>query len=228
VGQKKERDRRYVDGYSDGVKNVYEYTLTLIGKGHTASEVRLLLRARVNDILIELQKVERPKREESELPEIESGCSYLFTGSLDEALAAFLNEVKENNRSGLIIARETPDSLIKRGLPEDISILWLTGEGSGKMLSDHVKTVSPTDTTILQSDIVEFIGSTPNCIIIFEGVEYIREQSQDFAMVLKLVNMIKDRAYKTGASLVVYVSGEAMDKGELGRLKRAIGNAYPS
>lgn len=227
MAQKKEKDKRYAEGYYDGVKSIYEYTLSLLGKGHTASEVRLLLRAKVNDTLIELRKEGEPKKVEKEFPDIENGKSYLFIGELEDAISVFLSEVNDKNRSGLCIARETPDNLAELGFGEDIPIIWLTGEGAGKKRSEHIKTVTATDYTTLLTDVHEFLDGTPNGIILFEGIEYIRELAQEFGPVVKVINSIQDKVYNTGAALLIYVDGGAIDPGELGKLKRAARNVVP-
>jgi hypothetical protein len=87
-----------------------------------------------------------------------------------------------------------------------------------------VKTASATDFTTILSEIHQFLESTPNGVIFFEGIEYIKQQAEEFNSVMKVISSIKDKVYKTGASLILYVDEGAIEQGELGKLKRAIGN----
>ena len=223
MAEKRKKSEEYNAGYCEGARCIYEYTLALLGKGHTPKEIRVLLNTKMGDILVQYGYRDDARRVTEHEILIESGKAYLFAGDITDAVSAFIKEVKEN-RDGLCIAREDPTTLIAMGVCPDLPIIWLTSEGIANPGMKNVKTSSATDFTTLLSEVHQFLEGRPNSVILFEGVEYIKQQAEDFNSVLKVITSIKDKVYKAGASLILYVDREAVEPGEFARLRRAIGN----
>jgi len=113
---------------------------------------------------------------------------------------------------GLIVTREYPENVRESYNIHATPIIWLT-EMPGEMR------IAPTSLAVLTDTIIRFMESTPNSIVILEGVEYLITFNE-FKKVLRHLDSLNETTWLTKARMLVTVSPKAYDDKELALLRR--------
>ena len=113
---------------------------------------------------------------------------------------------------GFMIAREYPENLREVYRLQVTPIMWLS-ESPGELR------VAPTSLAVLTDTAVRFMETTPNSIVLMEGVEYLITFN-DFKKVLKALDALNETAWINKTRFIVAVNPRAFDVKELAMLER--------
>jgi hypothetical protein len=167
------------------------------------------------EILDEIDKEKtKPVRTEEKNIELESGLMYIIEEDQPEkSVKLFLRE-KERGRDGLYITRSNPE-YIKRSyrLDDDTKITWLT---TVKAASNVDSISGLQELSILISN---FIDEHDKSVIHLDGLEYLISNNE-FQMVLRLIQQVRDRVSTSESVVLVPVNSNALEQRQLTLLKR--------
>jgi hypothetical protein len=113
---------------------------------------------------------------------------------------------------GFMITREYPENLRENYKLQVTPIMWLS-ESPGELR------VAPTSLAVLTDTAVRFMETTPNSIVLVEGVEYLITFN-DFKKVLKTLDTLNEIAWINKTRLIIAVNPRAFDDKELAMLER--------
>ena len=123
-----------------------------------------------------------------------------------------IKETVEYGKYGLCITRMSPDDFILQFPHHSVTILQLT-QISGK---NHFP---PTSLGQIQNAILSYIQKHDECIIFFDGVEYLVAHN-GFTKTLQFIQYIKDYAQAEKSLLIVPLSRQAFTKQEFAFLEK--------
>ena len=237
----------FLEGYEQGLLDLEEETLHLIGRAYGPKELRVMFRSRVLDLLREVrdrQEIIREARTKIETKPVAKSpikseprpasppgidlspqsSAIVVTGDLAAALWLVASEASRG-RKVMCIARANPGQIRASGLGQS-PMLWLTGEGGRPAGDDKVKAILPTDFTAMQGEAHRFLAENRGGILFFEGYEYLKDQCRgDPTQAIRLLGALRDKASMLGGTLVACVDPAAVDAAEIGRLQKAVGPA---
>jgi len=113
---------------------------------------------------------------------------------------------------GFMIAREYPENLREKYRLQVTPIMWLS-ESPGELR------VAPTSLAVLADTAVRFMETTPNSIVLLEGIEYLITFNE-FKKVLKTLDTLNETAWINKTRLILAVNPKAFDIKELAMLER--------
>ncbi|OPY32652.1 MAG: hypothetical protein A4E32_01234 [Methanomassiliicoccales archaeon PtaU1.Bin124] len=146
------------------------------------------------------------------LPEVQYGSGYLLESkSSESAYGIFLREL-EKGCEGLIVTREHPEHVREKFRLAKTPIIWLTTHpGPGR--------IEPTNLSVLQHTISEFLRKGSRPVLLFEGLEYLMVNDK-FDKVVQLCQMVRDEVMVQEGVLIIPVDAEAFTQREIALLER--------
>ncbi len=162
----------------------------------------------------------RPQREDnSQLraptaprTQLRPGQGYLFEAKRsDRAYEVFLDALREG-KEGLVISREHPDIVRQKYSLAKTPIVWLTSHPGSER-------VDPTNLSILQHTVNEFLKRSKEAVILLDGVEYLMLNNR-MEKVLQVVLTLKDEVAISEGILLLPVDPETFETRALALLER--------
>jgi hypothetical protein len=144
---------------------------------------------------------------------LDAGSTYLILEEKPEkSVSLYLRELGAGLK-GLYITRSNPRHVAKRVDLGDSRICWLTGVRSG----DDITSISGLqELSILVSNHIDEHNAS---IILLDGVEYLISNN-DFAIVLRLLQQIRDKVSTSESKLLIPLNSQALDSKQLTLLER--------
>jgi len=144
---------------------------------------------------------------------LEAGATYLLgEGKPEASVDLFIREMDGGAR-GLYITRSNPKHVRSEHNLGDASIWWLTRVKA----SDGTPSVSGLhELSIIVSD---FIEENKDGVILLDGVEYL-VSNNDFSMVLRLIQQMRDKVSTSEARMLIPVNQDALDSKQMTLLER--------
>jgi hypothetical protein len=145
--------------------------------------------------------------------ELESGGTYLLLEPTPQrSVDLFINEVK-GGMGGLYITRSNPNQVKKKFDLGTSKICWLTGVRS----SENMLSISGLqELSILISNTID---ENNKSVILLDGVEYL-VSNNDFSIVLRLVQQIRDKVSTSESKMLIPLNPNALDARQLTLLQR--------
>ena len=113
---------------------------------------------------------------------------------------------------GFMIAREYPENVREKFKLQVTPIMWLS-ESPGELR------VAPTSLAVLADTAIRFMETTPNSIVLLEGIEYLITFN-DFKKVLKTLDALNETAWINKTRMILAINPRAFDIKELAMLER--------
>ncbi len=144
--------------------------------------------------------------------QLRPGQGYLFEAKRsDKAYEVFLDALREG-REGLVISREHPDIVRQKYSLAKTPIVWLTSHPGSER-------VDPTNLSILQHTVNEFLKRSKEAVILLDGVEYLILNNR-MEKVLQVVLTLKDEVAISEGILLLPVDPETFETRALALLER--------
>ncbi len=144
--------------------------------------------------------------------QLRPGQGYLFEAKRsDKAYEVFLDALREG-REGLVISREHPDIVRQKYSLAKTPIVWLTSHPGSER-------VDPTNLSILQHTVNEFLKRSKEAVILLDGVEYLILNNR-MEKVLQVVLTLKDEVAINEGILLLPVDPETFETRALALLER--------
>jgi hypothetical protein len=151
-----------------------------------------------------------PMKEEDAL---DPGTTYLLLEEVpNRAVNLYLRELKGGMR-GLYVTRSNPVHVKKKFDLGDSKICWLTGVRAG---GDVVSISGLQELSIMVSNTID---ESPNSVIFLDGVEYL-VSNNDFPIVLRLIQQIRDKVSTSESKLIIPLNPNALESRQLTLLER--------
>jgi hypothetical protein len=113
---------------------------------------------------------------------------------------------------GLIITREHPDMVREKNKINTIPIIWLTSQpGPGR--------IEPTNLSIMQHTITEFLQKSENPVILLDGLEFLISNNKQ-EKVLQMVMVLRDEMMLCSGKFLLPVDPRTMDLRSLAFFER--------
>jgi hypothetical protein len=158
---------------------------------------------------------EAPPKDESPRGDVELdvGVTYLIPAEKPEkATGLFMREMKKGVK-GLYITRSNPVHVKKKYDLSGAKVCWLT---SVRASEDILSVSGLQELSILISN---FIDENNNSIILLDGIEYL-VSNNDFPIVLRLVQQIRDKVSTSESTMLIPLNPNALDGKQLTLLER--------
>jgi hypothetical protein len=144
--------------------------------------------------------------------QLRPGQGYLFEAKRsDQAYEVLIDALREGNE-GLVISREHPDIVRQKYSLAKTPIVWLTSHPGNER-------VDPTNLSILQHTVNEFLKRSKSPIILLDGVEYLILNNK-MEKVLQVVLTLKDEVSINDGVLLLPVDPETFETRALALLER--------
>ena len=144
---------------------------------------------------------------------LESGTTYvLFEKNPQRAVDLYLREIHQGKK-GLYITRSNPRHIKRKYDLSDSKLCWLT---SVKASEDVISVSGLQELSILVSNQIDEL---PESIILLDGLEYLISNN-DFSIVLRLVQQIRDKVSTSDSVMLMPLNSDALDGRELTLLER--------
>jgi hypothetical protein len=145
--------------------------------------------------------------------DLDPGTTYLLLETMPErSVRLFQREVKAGMK-GLYITRSNPNQVRKRFDLGGAKICWLTGVRA----SEDVLSISGLqELSILVSNAID---ENTKSIIFLDGLEYL-VSNNDFSIVLRLVQQIRDKVSTSESVLLIPLNKDALDSRQVTLLER--------
>jgi len=154
---------------------------------------------------------EEAKDEQTEKPKLTVGSIYLIEQNNPAWSIKLLQQEKNNGKSGLIITRTNPNQLVEKHGLTNVAVYWLTDAPAEK-----------TDTICglqnLSLLINGFISEHGPSAILLDGLEYLIVNN-DFHLVLKFIQHMRDRVAATGSVMLIPINPSAINQQNLTQLE---------
>jgi len=145
--------------------------------------------------------------------EMDSGSTYLLLETKPErSISVFISEMKKGNK-GLYITRSNPNQVKKKYDLAGAKVCWLTGVRASE---DIISISGLQELSILVSN---FIDENHQSIILLDGVEYLISNN-DFSIVLRLLQQIRDKVSTSESKLLIPLNPNALESRQLTLLER--------
>ena len=139
--------------------------------------------------------------------------SYLFKGSNIEKSYETFKELVLQNKTGLFITREHPDTIRNQFDLKNSDIYWLTRSRT------ETPSLDPSKIEKLRWVIKDFVNKNKNSVVLFDGLEYLILQN-NFNTVLKFVELLKDDIALNDAILLLPINPATLEPREIALLER--------
>lgn len=132
-----------------------------------------------------------------------NGKSYLVEGRKpDLAYAMMLKELSQGAQ-GLIFTREHPDMVREKYQLSTTPIIWLTSQpGQGR--------IEPTNLSILQHTITEFLQKSEKPVIFLDGLEFLISNNKQ-EKILQMVMVLRDEMLSSSGKFLLPVDPRTME-----------------
>jgi hypothetical protein len=144
--------------------------------------------------------------------QLRSGQGYLFEAKRSDQAYEVLIDALREGKEGLVISREHPDIVRQKYSLAKTPIIWLTSHPGNER-------VDPTNLSILQHTVNEFLKRSRSPIILLDGVEYLILNNK-MEKVLQVVLTLKDEVAISDGILLMPVDPETFETRALALLER--------
>ena len=143
---------------------------------------------------------------------LEDGRTYIVKERKPQrALERFTRLVSEGYR-GLYITRQHPDH-VSRSRIENVRLIWLSTTLGANYMDPH-------NLASLTALVKDYLQPGPRVVILLDGLEYLMINN-DFARILKFVELLNEMVMEQGAILLLSVDDRAFEEKELAHLERS-------
>jgi hypothetical protein len=140
--------------------------------------------------------------------ELEMGVTYLIHDpKAERSRGMFIKDIRKGAK-GLYISRSNPAIVRKKYYLGDSKVVWLTNVQTDKDM-DSISGLQ--EMSILVS---KFIDENEKAIILLEGLEYLISNN-NFPVVLRLVQQLRDKVSTSEAKMLVPINPEALEDRQL-------------
>ena len=147
------------------------------------------------------------------LKDLDQGTTYLLLEDRPHKSIQYFKKQLGTGSRGLFITRSNPKKIQKEHELGAADLCWLTGVKA----SEDVKSVSGLqELSILVSN---FIDEDKASVILLDGLEYL-VSNNDFPIVLRLVQQIRDKVSTAESVMVIPLNSNALDAKQLTLLER--------
>lgn len=155
-----------------------------------------------------------PEKKEINIEEAElnPGSTYLITEEKPEQTLKLYKKYSGQDYTGLLLSRMNPQRLKDANPDIQGDMYWLTTVKS----TDQPVLSGLQELSILVSN---FIDANDKSVILLDGLEYLISNN-DYGIVLRLIQQVRDKVSTSNAILVIPVNPEALSDKELTLLKR--------
>lgn len=232
----------YLKGYEEGQEEAWSNIKSLVSK-HDGWELRSRVESKIGTLYqdIEYKKSELRRNPQSlqldleenqeeeeeveeqverELPKWNISDSHMIIEPEPNKGFDEYKRLNQEGYKGLVITRNPPSKILNRYEldGENTKFIWLSKSGSPKSDEIDVERISPSDLSGLSSNIGVFLKNTKNGIVFLSGVPYLNNFS-DNNKVLNFISWIKDRITEHEGFYLLSISGSAVDKKFLEKVK---------
>jgi len=144
--------------------------------------------------------------------QLRPGQGYLFEAKRSDLAYEVLLDALREGKEGLVISREHPDIVRQKYSLAKTPIVWLTSHPGNER-------VDPTNLSILQHTVNEFLKRSKSPIILLDGVEYLILNNR-MEKVLQVVLTLKDEVAINDGILLLPVDPETFETRALALLER--------
>ncbi|MBM4237430.1 MAG: DUF835 domain-containing protein, partial [Euryarchaeota archaeon] len=160
---------------------------------------------------VEESALTRLRKEEAEA-EVAPATSHLVEEKTpDAAYGVFLEQIASGSK-GLLITRTHPDAVKERHGLVETPIIWLAS-------TPGPDRVDPSNLSILQHTVAEFLRKDENTVIMLDGIEYLISNNP-MEKVLRTMYAIRDEVVVANSRLIVPLDPEVLDESKLALLER--------
>lgn len=153
-----------------------------------------------------------PTQGDSLAAEVEGGSCLLIEGKdPEEAYGPFLEELSKGAH-GLLISRTHPDQVRERYGLVKTPIIWLASQPGPDRLE-------PTNLSIMQHTIAEFLKRSPNAVVMIEGLEYLLSNNP-VSKVLLMLYAMRDELTLSGAKAIIHIDPDVLEERDLALFER--------
>lgn len=145
--------------------------------------------------------------------ELEPGSTYICLEQMPQkSVEMYIAEVGKGMK-GLYITRSNPSQVRKNFKLGDSKICWLTGVKA----SEDVQSISGLqELSILVSNTID---ENPKSVIFLDGIEYLISNN-DFPIVLRLVQQIRDKVSTSESKMIIPINPNALEPRQMTLLQR--------
>ncbi len=144
--------------------------------------------------------------------QLRPGQGYLFEAKRSDRAYEVLLDALREGREGLVVSREHPDIVRQKYSLAKTPIVWLTSHPGSER-------VDPTNLSILQHTVNEFLKRSKEAVILLDGVEYLILNNR-MEKVLQVILTLKDEVAISEGILLLPVDPETFETRALALLER--------
>jgi hypothetical protein len=144
--------------------------------------------------------------------QLRPGQGYLFEAKRSDRAYEVLLDALREGREGLVISREHPDMVRQKYSLAKTPIVWLSSHPGSER-------VDPTNLSILQHTVNEFLKRSKEAVILLDGVEYLILNNR-MEKVLQVILTLKDEVAISEGILLLPVDPETFETRALALLER--------
>lgn len=182
------------------------FLVSIVLTGYAVLRYRLFMVAPAHEDNSQLRAPTAPRMQ------LRSGQGYLFEAKRsDQAYEALLDALRDG-RQGLVISREHPDIVRQKYSLAKTPMIWLTSHPGSER-------VDPTNLSILQHTVNEFLKRSQSPVVLLDGVEYLILNNK-MEKVLQVVLTLKDEVAISDGILLLPVDPETFETRSLALLER--------
>ncbi|MFO7992155.1 MAG: DUF835 domain-containing protein [Thermoplasmata archaeon] len=233
---KKKKEELYLKGYEEGLKEAWSTIKSIVSR-YDGWELKSRVNGKIGTLYqdisskrVELQDdpsilvVEDDGGEEETRgrPSIEGASTILIVEKkLDEGLSVFKELLKDGD-AGICISREYPQKYQGvYGLKDmDVHYVVLSKNENDSYRGDDTEwqVNNPANLSDLSTIIGNFMKDNNGGVILLTGVQYILVYN-DFKLIHKLINFVKEKINQYGGKFILSVSRSSFNDSELGILE---------
>jgi len=225
---KDEAKKAYLKGYEEGQKEAWSDISKLTTRGYSSTELNIMAKSKMavisRSVEDKARQIERSGLVIEDIPAAAGAGglpdrrgSYVIKEEKAKVVFDHFAHLLEKGHSGLCITRIHPRELGMRFAPMPVKFLWLSRSESEE--KGDVKSVSPTELSVLASQAVSFMEKEKQSAVLLEGIEYLVSQN-GFQSVLKFVQMLSEKSVLRDSYVLLSVNPAAMNEREYGQLAK--------
>lgn len=218
--------RGLIKGYEEGLNRAWDELIGLTTKGYSSREIQVMAKSKRQSIgqIVRERKIRVRNETGVDLfmqtsnamtSEVLPGRAFLIESGMGNALKVF-DELLASGYDGLIISRKYPGD-IRSHISGDPQMMWLTRQERG--MGVDYPCLSPSDQGVISSTVIRFMREGERRVVMFEGVDYMLLQGNDFQAVAKFLHGLIDHAISTRSILLIPINPVAFEEKDLRKLE---------
>ena len=152
--------------------------------------------------------------------DLKAGLLFMVKERKNDRSFEVFTDLVTHDFPGLCITRSSPDIIREEHGLKETPIVWLTNNEIEKE-----RCLPPTDIPRLHLAVTDFMEKAQDSIILLDGLEYLATNN-NFATVLKLVQLLRDKVMLHNGRMIINVVPGALGDKEIGLLEKEMENLF--